>query len=375
MTNKFLMIAGYPSSILNFRGAFLRSLIAEGFEVHVAVPDLSANSKLRERIELLGIQTHQFHLKRVGTNPFSDLRTFCQLCFLTRKIRPDFVLSYTVKPVIYGSIAAWLSGVPRRFALITGLGYSFMWDDDKRTWLGRIVTALYSLSLRCVEKVFFQNPDDEELFNKLSIIKSVENKSVVVNGSGVDVGVFNVVDFPEDPQFLMIARLLVDKGVREYVKAASIVRSVYPNVRFGLAGWLDSNPNAITRNELNSWLGAGVVEYFGFLEDVRPVIAQSSVYVLPSYREGTPRTVLEAMSMGRPIITTEAPGCRETVLDGYNGFLVPVRSIEALASAMLKFLEQPELIAEMGKRSREIAEAKYDVNAVNEKMFIEMNIK
>ncbi len=174
--------------------------------------------------------------------------------------------------------------------------------------------------------------------------------------------------------FLLIARLLGDKGVREYVEAVRRIKARYPDVVFRLVGWIDENPNAIREQELNDWVSEGVVEYLGRLSDVRPAIADCTVYVLPSYREGTPRTVLEAMAMGRPIITTDAPGCRETVVDGENGFLVPVKAVDELVSAMEKFVLFPGLVEKMGRRSREIAEAKYDVNAVNAVMLREMGI-
>ena len=172
----------------------------------------------------------------------------------------------------------------------------------------------------------------------------------------------------------MIARLLGDKGVREYAKAAREIRSSNPGIRFGLVGWVDENPDAISKDELHIWVEEGAIEYLGRLDDVRSAIADSTVYVLPSYREGTPRTVLEAMAMGRPIITTDAPGCRETVVEGENGYLVPVKSVDALVGAMQKFVDDPDLAARMGRRSRQIAEEKYDVHKVNAVMLREMGI-
>ena len=372
---KFLLIAGYPDSLLNFRGPLLRALLTEGLEVHVAAPDLAANSLIRQQLEALGVQVHEVALKRTGMNPLADMTTVYHLWRLMRQIKPDFSLGYTIKPVIYGNIAAWLAGVPRRFALITGLGYAFQGETGQRTWLKRIVQSLYRAALGKAHKVFFQNPDDEALFNSLGIIKPSDQKTVVVNGSGIDVGSFSVASLPQATQFLLIARLLGDKGVREFVKAATMVRLQHPDVRFGLVGWIDENPDAIGEDELQRWIEAADVQFYGRLDDVKPIIAESSVYVLPSYREGTPRTVLEAMAMGRPIITTDAPGCRETVIDGDNGFLVPVKAVDELAIAMLTFVEQPELVSRMGERSRQIAEEKYDVDKVNEHMLREMGIK
>ena len=197
----------------------------------------------------------------------------------------------------------------------------------------------------------------------------------MVNGSGVDLDEFG----PEPPPaagncFLIICRFLGNKGVREYAQAAHRVRLRHPNAVFCLAGWIDDNPDAIAESELDAWVQSGDIEYLGRLEDVKPALRECSVYVLPSYREGTPRTVLEAMAIGRPVITTDAPGCRETVTDGENGFLVPVKSVGALVEAMQRFIDNPDLAAEMGKRSREIAEEKYDVHKVNKVMLRDMGI-
>lgn len=374
VSKRFLLVAGYPDSLLNFRGPLLRALLAQGLEVHVAAPDLPVGNMIRQQLEDLGGQVHEVSLKRTGMNPLADLATVYSLWRLMRQIRPDYVLGYTIKPVIYGSLAAWLAGVPRRFALITGLGYAFQGEAGQRTWLRRVVQGMYRSALGRVNKVFFQNPDDEALFYDLGILGSSDRKTIVVNGSGIDVSRFTVAPLPENPRFLLIARLLGDKGIREYVRAAAVVRQQHPEVSFGLVGWIDENPDAIGEDELQRWIEAGDVQFYGRLADVKPAIAQCSVYVLPSYREGTPRTVLEAMAMGRAIITTDAPGCRETVIDGDNGFLVPVKAVDELAAAMLKFVEQPELITRMGQRSRQIAEEKYDVDKVNAHMLREMGI-
>ncbi|MEO8870259.1 MAG: glycosyltransferase family 4 protein [Granulicella sp.] len=367
-----LLVASFAESIINFRGPLIESLLAAGCKVHVAAPGLAIGTPIQVSLVALGVVTHDIHLRRVGTNPLADFALTVSLWRLMRDIRPETMLAYTIKPVIYGSLAAWLAGVPRRFALVTGLGYAF--TGGRRSFLTRLIRRLYAFALGKTQKVFFQNPDDEALFRQLGILASY-TPSVVVHGSGVDVSAFVAQPARQQPlKFLMIARLLGDKGVREYAEAARLVRQRCPHVRFDLVGWIDENPDAITRSELNNWIDESTIEFLGKLSDVRPAIAEASVYVLPSYREGTPRTVLEAMAMGRPIITTDAPGCRETVIDGENGFLVPVKSVDALVAAMVCFIEQPELLAPMGKRSREIAEDKYDVHKVNAVMLQEMGI-
>lgn len=364
---QFLLIAGLARSLVNFRGPLITALLNQGLDVHVAAPDLPANSPTRAQLVALGAQVHEIPLRRAGTNPLADLLTLFALWRLMRRLQPQYVLAYTIKPVVYGTLAAWLARVPQRFALITGLGYAFT-AGRQRSRVGRLVQWLYKLALARAEGVFFQNPDDEALFRKLGLL-APGARSCVVNGSGVDVEQYAVAPLPDGgPRFLLIARLLGDKGVREYAQAAARVRAQHPETRFALVGRIDENPDSIAQAELDAWVHDGVVEYLGYLSDVRPAITACSVYVLPSYREGTPRTVLEAMAMGRALITTDAPGCRETVVDGDNGFLVPVRDVDALVDAMLKFVETPELAARMGARSRQIAEERYDVHRVNKRL-------
>ena len=379
---KFLIIASYPDSLTNFRGPLIKALINSGCVVHAAAPGLSPDSAHGAVLIAMGVVIHEVHLQRTGTNPMADLRSFLALVSLIRRLKVEAVLGYTIKPVIYGTLAASLAGVPCRFALVTGLGYSFQQESSSgislRTAIRSVVRKLYRLSLKQAHVVFFQNPDDQALFLQQGIL-SASTRSVVVNGSGVDIHQYAVSAIPagrmgSGTTFLLIARLLGDKGVREYVEAARRMKVRYPGTVFRLVGWIDENPNAIRDRELNDWVAEGVVEYLGRLSDVRPAIADCTVYVLPSYREGTPRTVLEAMAMGRPIITTDAPGCRETVIDSDNGFLVPVKAVDELVSAMAKFVLCPVLVDKMGRRSREIAESKFDVNAVNAVMLREMGI-
>lgn len=368
---KILAIASFVESLRTFRGALLDALVTEGLSVCAAAPQVEDNQELEDYFNARGIQLHRIPLQRTGLNPVRDISTCFALYSLMRREQPDVMLGYTVKPVIYGVLAAWLAGVPHRFALITGLGYAF--TNGRNGLVIYIVRLLYRFALARAEKVFFQNPDDEALFRDLGILPA-SVPSVVVNGSGIDLAQFSPAPLPEKLVFLLVARLLGDKGVREYVAAARQVKAKFPGAIFRLVGWIDENPDAIRQEELDAWVDEGVVEYLGRLADVRPAIAGSMVYVLPSYREGTPRTVLEAMAMGRAVITTDAPGCRETVRNGFNGFLVPVRDPQALAEAMLHFAEEPGLATRMGCCAREIAEERYDVHRVNEVMLREMGI-
>lgn len=368
---KVLLIAGLAESLTNFRGPLITALLVRKMQVHVAAPDLEVGNASHVKLVALGCHVHSISLARAGTNPIADLRTLVSLVQLMRKVRPSVVLAYTIKPVIYGMLAARITGVAKRFALITGLGYAF--QDSAAGRLQQLVQHLYKLALKCADKVFFQNPDDQRLFKELGLLDGVS--SVVVNGSGVDLSYYTAQPMRANtPKFLMIARLLGDKGVREYAQAAMQLKIKNPLVVFQLAGWIDENPNAISQIELDGWINSGAIEYVGKLSDVRPALAGCSVFVLPSYREGTPRSVLEAMATGRAIITTDAPGCRETVKQGVNGFLISIKNFAALADAMQICIDQPELVARMAQSSLQIAVEKYDVNKVNKHMLSEMGL-
>ena len=372
---RFLLVASFPDSLIQFRGPLIDALLEAGNDVHVAVPDSAPGGEVAVALASKGVRVHGIPLQRTGLNPIRDLKLLLSLVALMLRLRPRFVLSYTIKPVVYGSIAAWLVGVKHRFALVTGLGYAFTGTaSGKRALLRRLIQRLYRFALKRTHRVFFQNPDDEALFRELRLLPEIVPSSVV-NGSGVDVAEYSVAPLPDKPCFLLIARLLGDKGVREYAQAAQLVKAVYPQAVFRLVGWIDDNPDAITQRELDQWVDSGLLDFLGRLHDVRPAISDCSVYVLPSYREGTPRTVLEAMAMGRAVITTDAPGCRETVVDGDNGFLVPVNDVNALADAMIKMIDTPGLAASLGERSRRIAEEKYDVHKVNAAMLEGMGIQ
>lgn len=371
---KFMFVSGAPRSLVNFRGPLIDQVLSLGYEVVVVSPELSIDSPYRKILESKGCKVTEISLKRTGLNPVEDIKTFLCLFFVILKEKPDYIMAYTIKPVIYGIFAAWLCGIKNKIALITGLGYSFTGESVGLRGFVRLVTrSFYRLALSKADKIFFQNPDDEKLFRDTSLI-SCNKESYVVNGSGVDIDSFSVSPLPREPHFLLIARLLGDKGVREYAQAAKSLKSNYPDVIFSLVGWSDNNPDAISKVELDGWVSNGYLNYLGKLEDVRPAIENSSIYVLPSYREGTPRTVLEAMAMGRPIITTNAPGCKETVVHGVNGFLVEPKSVESLKVAMETLLNDLDAVRRMGVESRRIAEDKYDVRKVNAVMLKDIGV-
>ena len=369
--SKIVIISHYSPSLINFRGDLIRAMVKLGHKVICLGPEAGFEQPLQE----LGADYRQIPLHRTGLNPLKDVKTLFSLRKVLKEIKPDIVFSYTVKPIVYGSIAAHMAGVRRMYALISGLGYVFIGQTFKQRLLTQIVAFLYRRGLKYNQVVFFQNPDDLHLFVSKSIVPKTA-KPVLVNGSGVNIEKFAFAPPKLSPvTFLLIARLIKDKGILEYVESARLLKQKYPDARFQLLGPLDINPAAITQEQLERWTKEGIIEYLGKTNDVRPYIADASVFVLPSfYREGTPRSVLEAMSMGRPIITTDAPGCRETVIDGRNGFLVPVKDVDALKSAMEKFILEPDLISQMGKQSRIIAEEKYDVRKVNRAILQEMGL-
>ena len=366
MSGKTVLILGsFAPSLVNFRGPLIAAMAERGHKVIAAAPSISTD--IAERLRELGAEPRELPLVNASLNPLAMLQSLRALRRLITNIKPDVLISYTVKPVILGALAGSAGHVPTIVSLITGVGYAFTEGREPKRLLSRAVAApLYRLALARSTAIIFQNPDDEALFTSLGLVGR-DRQAHVVNGSGVDVEHFLPAPLPKQPSFLMIARLLKDKGIREFAKAAKQLKASHPEVPIALVGYLDPSPDSLTQAELDDLVSHGI-EYQGLLEDVRPVIAKVSVYVLPSYREGTPRSVLEAMAMGRAIITTDAPGCRETVENERNGLLVPVRNADALYEAMMRFVSEPGLAARMGPESRAIAEAKYDVRKVNADM-------
>jgi glycosyltransferase involved in cell wall biosynthesis len=366
---KIVVIASLAESLVNFRFQLLQAFCEQGIEVIAYAPNQS--EPVTQKLATIGVTFKKISLHSTKMNVLQDIKSFWQLKKILRVDRPDIVLSYTIKPVIYGSLAAKRVGVRHTYSMITGLGYAFMGTSFKSKLLQCGVKILYRHALKYNERVFFQNPDDAELFVKQALVSN--NQIKLINGSGVDLTYFNPVPLPTNITFLLIARLLKDKGLYEYIAAATIIRKRYPAVKFILVGAADPNPASVSEAEIEEWAKT-VVDYRGFLQDVRPAIQDASIYVLPSYREGTPRSVLEAMAMGRPIITTDAPGCRETVIEGKNGFLVPVKNVEQLIEAMERFILNPSLIPIMGEQSHQLAVEKYDVRKVNQQILQAMSL-
>lgn len=381
--NKVVIFSSTSRSLIGFRGQLINKLISLDLEVHVLSPNFEEDILLM--LNKMGVIAHTIPLERTKISLYSDFQTLLKVTSVLKNIQPNYILSYTIKPVIYGSIAAKIAGVKNIYSLITGLGYAFISLENpnhKLTSLQKVVFNLYKMALFCSNKVIFQNSDDAELFEKMNL---VNNKKInIVNGSGVDLSHYNydltiLEEYaPEQPiKFLMLGRIIGDKGIREYVAAAIELKKKYgTKVIFQLGGGLDTNPTAIQKKELDEWVSTGVIEYLGKLQDVRPTITNSHVFILPSYREGTSRSILEAMSIGRPIVTTNVAGCRQLVEVGRNGYLAEAKSVQSLVDAIEKMinLSSNELI-QMGTYSRKIVEDKYDVHKVNEHMLTIMDIK
>jgi len=366
--SKILLIGTSPISLINFRKELIKSLIVNGHQVIVMASKFTSTEE--ENIKNLGVEYIDYSVERNSLNPLADLKTLLNFIKVFTSENPDIVLAYTIKPVVWGGLASRLFKF-NFYALITGLGFAFQGDSFKRKFLTKLVVFLYKAALKKSKAVIFQNTDNRDVFVSKGIVEL--SKTHVVNGSGVDLEKYNVESLPRGGiKFLCLSRLLGEKGLREYAEAAKIVKNKFPDAEFNLIGPEDSSPDAILLNEVDTW--SDYINYKGSTDDVRPYIKDSHVYVLPSYHEGVPRSTLEAMSMGRPVLTTNAVGCKETVEEGINGFKVPVKSSEALAKKMIWFIENSDQIEKMGIESRKMAEDKFDVHKVNKEMLKIMEI-
>lgn len=371
MPKRLALIGNQAFSMLNFRGPLIRDIVARRHEVFAFAPDFDERS--RAAVRALGATPMDHGLQRTGMNPIRDAFGLLDLVRKLRSIRPDVALGYSIKPATYGMLAAWAAGVPRRFAMIEGLGHVFMEHGSLNgRALKTAVTVLYRTALSRADRTFFLNPDDRADFLKLRLVKPARTE--VVGGIGVDLDEWRPAPPVVDPMtFLFIGRLLREKGIAELIEAIRTVTAAHAEAQLVLLGDVDSNPSSFRSEEVDRWVAEGLVTWPGQV-NVAPWIAKSSVFVLPSYREGVPRSTQEAMAMARPVITTDVPGCRETVVDGKNGFLVPVKDAAALAAAMLQFVERPELVATMGLESRRMAEKQFDASKVNARLVAAMGL-
>lgn len=369
---KIVVVASLAFSLVNFRGRLLADMVANGHEVLACAPE--DDRDIATQLAALGVAYRPLPMARTGLNPFTDLRTVLWLVRLFKSTRPDLVLAYTQKPIIYSGIACRIARHPNFFAMVSGLGHAF--DEHGSKWLRWLVARLYRPALAKARAVFVFNADDRGEMLRHRMI-TPDTPVVRLPGTGVDLAHYAMRPVPGGPpHFLMISRLLRSKGLFDYVEAARRIRQRHPDVRFGLLGPLDPNPAGIDRDQVDAWQREGVIDYLGETRDVRPHLAASSVFVLPSwYREGLPRTILEAMATGRAVITTDMPGCREPLEVGENGYLVPPRDPDALTTAMMRFVDDPALAVTMGDAARNTAVDRFSVERVNGILLFTMQLK
>lgn len=366
---KILVITANTPSLINLRMEMMETFQQYGYDV-IAVGN-EKEDKWADYFNKKNIGYVSVPVNRNGLNPFQDIKTIKAIRELYQKEKPEKVFLYHAKPVVYGSIAARKFNNIDVYNLISGLGSVFRGANFKSKVLRQIMKIEYRYALKKTS-VIFHNSDDKNKFIKWKLIKS--SQGYVVHGSGVDVEKFAYEPVVNENVFLMVSRVIRDKGVMEYLEASRIVKQRYPETKFILVGGYDTNPTALKPSEVEGYFG-NEIEYAGLQSDVFPYIRECGVFVLPSYHEGRPKSVLEAMAVGRAIITTNAPGCRETVKEGVNGYLVDVKSVDSLVEKMELLLEHPQLIHTMGKESRRIAQEEYDVNKVNMELLEIMNIQ
>ncbi len=367
---KIAVLSSHTPSLFWFRMDMMEAFMARGHEVIAVGNEAEANWK--DKFLKKGIRYRQADIQRNGTNPLKDFYTLKSLKKILKEEYPDCIFVYQAKTIIYGGMAANQLGITEVYPLIAGVGSLFLSKTLKARLLRFVLKMEYTFSMRKCPYVFFQNQDDVHDFTEMHIVK--KERIVMLNGSGVNLDKFQWLPMPEESAFLCISRLIRDKGIYEYLQASKRIKELYPSVRCLLVGPYDTNPSSLKSEELQPYIENGIIEYFGEQSDVRPYLAQCTVFVLPSYREGTPKTVLEAMACGRAVITTDAPGCRETVIDGVNGYLVPVKNVTSLTEKMQVFIENPELTYKMAESGRKLAEEKYDVRIVNDIICSTMNL-
>lgn len=367
---KVVIIGTTAGGLVGFRKELILDLVESGHQVYTFAMDYT--DKQRTQLLEMGVIPEVYSLNRTGINPFADFLATIKLAKQIKKIQPNLVFSYFSKPAIFGTLAAKLAGVPRRVAMLEGLGFTFTEQPNGLPFKTKVIRSvqvlLYRLAFPFLDRLIFLNPDDPvDLLDKYKIkVKQVS----ILGGIGL-----NLADYPysepktQPVRFIFIGRLLAEKGINEYIEAAKIVKQQHPDTEFVVLGGLDEgNPGGLTQQKLGFLIEQNIVIYPGHVDNVQEWLAGSSVFVLPSYREGVPRSTQEAMAIGRAIITTDVPGCRETIEDGVNGFMVQPWSVKELSEKMIKFIECPELIEVMGKEGYRIAQEKFDASIVNRRL-------
>lgn len=374
---RIAIIGTTAASMVSFRKELIKLLCCNGHEVYAFAIDYDniVKSKIRE----YGATPVDYNFSRTGLNPFKDFINTFKLSRQLKIINPDLVFSFFSKPAIFGTLAAKLAGVRRINAMLEGLGYFFTASGKKDSLkiivLRKLLVLLYRVSFRYVDNLIFLNADDK---NDLLVKTRIKVKNVfVLGGIGLDINEYPYTKPPTNPiSFIFVARFLQEKGVYEFIQAAMLVKNKFPDTHFYMLGDLDAcNPGSLSIDNFNELKNSGIIELPGHVDNVQQWLAKASVFVLPSYREGFPRSTQEAMAMGRAVITSDVPGCRETVVDGINGFLIPARAPIILAEKMLHFLNNPDLIISMGAASYEIARLHFDSVIVNNRLLEILELK
>ena len=365
---KVLIVGSLPSSIYNFRGDLIKLLLNNNHNV-----DCVASGATPDEINIiqnLGISNYtDVSLQRNGLNPFRDLKYFINIFKILKKCKPDILITYTIKPNIFGGIASIFFSKIRLYQIITGIGYSLHSERP----IAYLVSFLYKIAFKKSKRVIFQNKDNLNLFVKRNLVP--KEKSALVDGSGVNLSFYKKSNISSKNNILMVSRLLGEKGVREYVEAAEIVKKIKPEISFDLIGPTDPSPDGIKDDELNEWIINRSINYLGPKKDIRPHLRNCTLFVLPSYHEGIPRTILEAMAIGRPILTTNVPGCKETVINGRNGWIVEHKKVDELVKRMIWFIENVDRCKEMGDESFKIVQKRFEVSKINSDLMKIMNLQ
>ncbi len=368
---RFLYVGNHAGYFLTHRLPVMLALQENGYEVHATIPtepDALAKMVLGDavaEIQSLGFPIHSVPLKRGSLGIRGELQVIRSLFRIYKQVKPDIIYHATMKPVIYGGLVARLTNQPAIISAITGLGYTFIGSDFKTRTMRKILSIVFRFVLGHSNSIaLFQNDDDRDLFVKHGLV--APEKTLVIKGSGVDVDLFHYTpETPDTPIVVLPSRLLWDKGVGEFVEAARNLRSQDIEARFVLVGDVDpENPRSISSEQLQAWINEGIIEWWGWQQDMSSVFQKAHIVCLPSYREGLPKALIEASAAGRAIATTDVPGCREVVQSGENGLLVPVKSVNSLQEALSTLIENPDLRQMMGKKGREKAEKEFSTKVI-----------
>lgn len=375
MINKKIAIIGSTAyNLYNFRKDFIFACLEQGHQVYAFVSEY--DDQWLDIIKNLGATPISYQLSRGGLNPLSDLYSIFQLINKIKEIQPDIVFSYSTKPIIYATLAAYKTNVPYIYGMIEGLGSPFTIHKHgqslKTKFIRFVQISLYRLAFPYLDKIIFLNRDDpKDLVHRYNLPH--KNNAIEVLGPiGLNLQEYAYTkwDTEKNLSFIFIARLIAEKGIFEYLEAARIVKEKYPDITFKIIGGLDpENPTGLKQAQLDQLIETGIIEYAGFVKDVNQRIRESAVFVLPSYyREGVPRSTQEAMAIGRPVITTDVPGCNETVVEGVTGFLIPKWDVNALVKKMIYFIEYPEQVNKMGYQGFLYAKKNFNADHINHRL-------